>query len=117
MVTPTADGPRVAYVAGTVPVTAELLAMTGDLPATRVLRIASRCVEGQCTHFDGANCRLAQRIVDQLSPVVDGLPPCAIRRTCRWFAQEGRAACERCPQIATVTSQQEPGLATVAMPG
>jgi hypothetical protein len=29
------------------------------------------------------------------------VPACNIRRDCRWFRQEGRAACQRCPQIAT----------------
>ena len=35
------------------------------------------------------------------APVVGALPRCAIRPTCRWFRQEGREACLRCPQVAT----------------
>jgi hypothetical protein len=27
------------------------------------------------------------------------LPACAIRRTCRWYAQRGAAACTVCPLI------------------
>lgn len=111
-----AEGPRVAYVAGTVPVTRDLLGKAGDLPPTRVMRFASRCEASRCAHFDGADCRLAQRIVAQLQPVVDALPPCAIRRSCRWYAQEGAAACVRCPQVVTTTSSDEPMLAAVAQP-
>jgi hypothetical protein len=117
VVTATPEGPRVACVAGRVPVTANLLASTGELPPNRVIRFASRCIESQCMHFDGTDCRLAQRIVKGLDPVVDGLPPCAIRRTCRWFAQEGAAACLRCPQVVTVTTKHEPALVEVALPG
>jgi hypothetical protein len=43
----------------------------------------------------------AQRIVEGLAPVVNALPPCQIRPTCRWFRQEGRNACLRCPQVVT----------------
>lgn len=112
----TPDGPRVAYVAGTVPATPDLLAEAGELPPTRVMRFASRCEEHRCVHFDGADCRLAQRIVHQLEPVVDALPPCAIRRDCRWYVQEGRAACLRCPQVITKTSSAEPTLTAAALP-
>lgn len=56
--------------------------------------------------FDGKNCNLATRIVQILPAVVDALPACLIRPTCRWYQQEGRAACMRCPQV--VTENYEP---------
>jgi hypothetical protein len=31
----------------------------------------------------------------------DELTPCAIRPRCRWWQQEGKAACSRCPQVVT----------------
>ena len=37
----------------------------------------------------------------RFDPVVRALPRCAIRPTCRWFRQEGPAACFRCPQVVT----------------
>ena len=37
-----------------------------------------------------------------------------IRRTCRWFAQEGRAACLRCPQILTTNIEADEELMEVA---
>jgi hypothetical protein len=36
-----------------------------------------------------------------LDPVVSGLPDCAIRPTCRWFREHGKAICLRCPQVVT----------------
>ena len=94
------DGARLAYVAGRLPA-AEVEGASGAVPPTLVMRFAGRCMESGCQHFDGAECRLAGRIVEGLDPVTDALPPCAIRRTCRWHAQEGAAACHRCPQIVT----------------
>jgi hypothetical protein len=37
---------------------------------------------------------------------VESLPPCKIRHECRWFLQEGRPACRRCPQV--ITEVREP---------
>jgi hypothetical protein len=39
---------------------------------------------------------------------VEALPPCPIRKDCRWFSQEGGAACLRCPAITTVTYDLSP---------
>jgi hypothetical protein len=41
------------------------------------------------------------RIVNILPAVVDALPVCLIRSTCRWYEQEGHSACVRCPQVVT----------------
>jgi hypothetical protein len=72
-----------------------------NVRATEVLRFAAPCAETRCAHFDGENCLLAKRIVAHLPESTDRLRPCAIRPTCRWWHQEGRAACERCPQVIT----------------
>jgi hypothetical protein len=103
IVTGPEDAPNVAWLERALPVTEELLAKTAGIEPQRVFRIAVACQESRCVHFDGANCKLAQRIVDLLPPVATAIPPCPIRPTCRWFAQEGRAACLRCPQVATHT--------------
>ncbi len=94
------DG-RIRYLETPVPLSPELLSLTGPLPATEVYRIAAKCEEKACRHFDGSNCNLATRIVQILPAVVDTLPPCKIRQDCRWFQQEGSAACVRCPQVIT----------------
>jgi hypothetical protein len=99
------EGPRpvVEYLNARVPATPEILAMAAPLKPTEVFRLAATCAEHKCPHFDGADCRLATRVAKMLPPVVDSLPPCAIRKECRWFAQEGAAACMRCPEITTIS--------------
>jgi hypothetical protein len=95
------DGLRVGYLPKTVPSTPELLAAASPAKPTEVFRAAAPCMERGCKHFDGAKCQLAVRITTMLDPVVSDLPRCAIRPVCRWFRQEGREACLRCPQVAT----------------
>jgi hypothetical protein len=98
--TPGADG-RVGYLTEAQPATPEILAASGPVRPTEVMRIAAPCMGGGCVHFKGSNCQLAARVAAMLDPVVSGLPRCAIRPSCRWFRQEGRAACFRCPQVVT----------------
>jgi len=97
----TAEEPRLAYLTEPHPVTDELLALSGPVTPTEVFRFAAPCAENACQHFDGSTCRLAARTARLLPPVVEVLPPCRLRPTCRWWRQEGRAACVRCPQIVT----------------
>jgi hypothetical protein len=99
------DGPThmLAYLDHRLPATPEVLAMAAPLKPTEVFRLAATCAESRCPHFDGADCRLATRVVQMMLPVVDTLPPCSIRKDCRWFSQEGGAACKRCPEITTVS--------------
>jgi hypothetical protein len=112
------DGPApvVQYLNQHLPATAEVLAMSAPLKPTEVFRLAATCAEHRCPHFDGADCQLATRIVQILPAVVDALPPCIIRQECRWYSQEGGAACRRCPEVTTVsydlstTAQEVSGL-------
>jgi hypothetical protein len=92
---------RVGYLRTTVPATPEALSSAAPAKPTEVFRAAVTCAGRGCSHFDGANCRLAARVATMLQPVVSTLPKCAIRSQCRWFRQEGRPACVRCPQVAT----------------
>jgi hypothetical protein len=85
------------------PATEDVLAAAGPLKPTEVFRLSATCAEQACPHFDGADCRLATRVAQMLPPVVERLPPCIIRKDCRWYSQEGGAACLRCPEITTVT--------------
>jgi hypothetical protein len=100
----TPEQPRLAYLAEPRPVTEELLALSVPVLPTAIFRFGASCVGHACRHFDGADCRLATRIVQLLPPVVDGLPACHLRPHCRWWQQEGKAACLRCPQVVTDAS-------------
>jgi hypothetical protein len=110
------DGEKaaLAYLDEPVAPTPEMLALAEPLPVSHVFRLSARCEESKCTHFDGARCQLAVRIAKMLPEVVDSLPACSIRPECRWFRQEGRAACLRCPQIITGTYEADDVLQQVA---
>ncbi len=93
--------PRVAYLKKPLPITDELIAKASPITPAEIFRTAATCATKGCQHFDGQDCRLAMRIVEKLLPVAEALPPCSIRRDCRWWQQEGKAACMRCPQVIT----------------
>jgi hypothetical protein len=101
----TTEAPEVAYLNESLPVSDDVLTLAGDVPPTEVFRFAARCDERKCAHFDGTDCKLATRIVNILPAVVNALPACLIRATCRWYQQEGRAACLRCPQVVTLNCE------------
>ena len=69
----------------------------------RRFRFASACAEGNCTQWTGEACGLigairerAERLGWDAEPVV---PRCAIRATCRWWEQDGAAACAVCSRV------------------
>jgi hypothetical protein len=94
--------------------TPETLELAAPLAVSEVFRLSARCEQSKCMHFDGARCQLAVRIAKLLPEVVDHLPACNIRAECRWFRQEGRAACLRCPQIVTGSHEANELLQQVA---
>jgi hypothetical protein len=95
--------PTIVYLSELLPATEDVLALSAPLKPTEVYRLAATCAEHRCPHFDGADCRLATRIVQILPAVVGALPPCTIRKDCRWYSQEGGGACRRCPEVTTVS--------------
>jgi hypothetical protein len=94
----TPEQPELIHLRETKQISPELLALESPVKPTEIFRIAANCSE-LCTHFDGDKCRLSQRIVEGLPQVSESLPPCPIRANCRWWSQEGKAACLRCLQI------------------
>ncbi len=106
--------PMLLYLNEDVPATPDILRMATPLKPTEVFRLLATCAEHECPHFDGADCRLATRVVQILPAVVDALPPCIIRKQCRWYSQEGGAACKRCPAITTVSYDLSPELREVS---
>jgi hypothetical protein len=101
VVTGPVEARRVGYLTEPRPVTDEILALAAPVAPAQVFRIAAPCMGDGCKHFAGGECGLVKRIVASFDPVISGLPPCRIRPACRWFRQEGRAACLRCPQVVT----------------
>lgn len=113
----TLEAPRVGYLEAPQPVSDELLALAAPAKPAEVFRIAAPCAEHACQHFDGERCRLAQRIVRVVPAVVELLPACRLRPGCRWWQQEGKAACLRCPQIVTEEPRPSEQLRQAADPG
>ena len=107
---------EVAYVAAPVSFTAELRALTEPVDAAEVLRLAGPCVEERCAHHIDNRCTLGDRVVAELPPVVQRVPRCSIRRRCRWYAEQGVAACLRCPGIVTSTRSDDDRLRVTAAP-
>jgi hypothetical protein len=95
----TPEAPHLVHLDRVKPIPPELLTLDAPVKPSEIFRIAATCIENGCKHFDGTNCRLTTRIVEGLPTVTDRLPACAIRSTCRWWHQEGAAACMRCQQV------------------
>lgn len=101
LVNGTVEKPRVTYLKSPQLVTEELIALSEPVTPTEVFRIAAPCAAKGCQHFDGVNCGLASKIVEHFPIVEEVSPTCSIRQDCRWYQQEGKAACLRCPQVIT----------------
>jgi hypothetical protein len=110
------EAPRLDYLNEVVEATPEVLEAAAPAAVSQVFRLAARCEETKCSHFDGTHCQLAVRIARLLPEADEKLPACVIRPECRWFRQEGRAACLRCPQILTGNSEADARLQEVAGP-
>ena len=77
---------RIAYLEQAIPYDEKVAALSGAVDPGKVMRIAARCEETRCAHFDGSRCSLVSRIRDLLPEAAVKAPPCAIRSACRWFA-------------------------------
>ena len=97
----TDEAPRVEYLKQLVCVTDDSPELRALVEPTEIFRFAATCSANACQHFDGSFCRLVSKTVIFLAEVVQELPRCQIRSNCRWWQQEGKAACRRCPQVVT----------------
>lgn len=97
------DAPATAYLKSAEPVSEELMALTAGVEPAEVFRIAAPCACSGCDHYDDADaqCRLVEKTVRWVPLVTESLPVCSIRADCRWWQQEGKEACFRCPQVVT----------------
>ena len=102
----TAPG-KVAYMNPGVPATQALIdgfAREG-IPIENRLRFSGPCMQHRCVQWAGeaatGRCGLVDRALTALAITQgpDTLPHCAIRATCRWYAQHKRHACAACPEV------------------
>ena len=106
------DG-RVHYVSPALPIDEDFRAKVGcDGRAEARFRFSGGCVEGACAQWTGSGCGVIDGLLDEVDaldePLDTKLRHCEIRRTCRWFAQRGPAACHVCPLVVTDTRELEP---------
>ena len=103
VMTGTADKPQMAYLDKPQSVTEQLLELAKPVSPTEVFRFSAPCACSGCGHYatEESKCRLAEKVVRWTPTVTEQLPVCAIRADCRWWKQEGRPACLRCPQMVT----------------
>ncbi len=76
-------------------------AKKGRSPESR-FRFAGKCIKGGCAQWDNGNsaCGLSNKLINAVTPqtLEATLQHCAIRAKCRWFAQNGAAACGVCSE-------------------
>lgn len=102
------DEEHLAYVSPAIQVTREFVEREGGRgrPEAR-FRFSSTCQEGACPQWTGTRCGVADLAVNEAARVgmalPTSLPACSIRRTCRWYSQDGRKACTICPLIVSDT--------------
>jgi len=112
----TPSTPEVNYLRRLLPVNQELLALAAPVEPTEVFRFAAPCAETACQHFDSGGCTLATKIARLIDGGDHGVPACHIRPRCRWWNQEGAAACRRCPLIVTESHAPSDALRYAADP-
>ena len=94
------DG-RVAYLTPEVRIDPDFVARAalGRAPERR-FRFAQPCATADCGHWTGSRCGLVEHAMAETPATVPtALPRCSIRRECRWFAEQGRRACQVCPRV------------------
>ncbi|MFT3703818.1 MAG: hypothetical protein QM802_15750 [Agriterribacter sp.] len=68
----------------------------------RRFRFSNKCVQSGCKQWTGKECGVIKAVLALDSiPLKKGLPSCSIRKTCRWYFQEGSIACNGCRYVVT----------------
>ncbi|WP_375444061.1 hypothetical protein [uncultured Fibrella sp.] len=93
---------------GGISLLAEPIAVTPDFveaataagPAEERFRFVNKCVEKGCAKWGAGGCSVVAGALKRIQAAQEAiLPSCGIRPSCRWFMQEGAAACHVCPQV------------------
>lgn len=74
-------------------------------------RFTNRCTKHGCGQWTNGQCGVINRLAEANAHLDNEagiqLKPCAIRQSCRWYAQEGSKACQICPFVITEEIGQE----------
>ena len=67
-------------------------------------RFVDKCIKSGCAQWTGSSCGVMNELAAS-NPSIradeDDLPVCFIRRTCRWYSQDGGKACKICLFVVT----------------
>ncbi|HVW12988.1 MAG TPA: hypothetical protein VHB54_04150 [Mucilaginibacter sp.] len=89
-------------------VLAQKIQADGD--AEKKFRFAGKCAKCGCAQWTGTSCGVMDELAmaNHLLEVIEqNLPECVIRKTCRWYSQEGAKACMICPYVVTQSERPE----------
>ena len=77
--------------------------------AEQQFRFTNKFVESGCKQWTGQRCGVADNLIQasQSLKLETTLPKCGIRGQCRWYHQNGAAACKICPLVITEVSEEE----------
>jgi hypothetical protein len=98
---------RIANLPKPLPIDAEFIDAAKERgPPEQRFRFTAPCQQGRCVHWTGQECGLIGQLHRSaleagLALADRSLPRCAIRPRCRWWIQDGPAACAICPLIVT----------------
>lgn len=103
-------GGRTAYLPQVTRVDRDLLdGFAAGGPLGDTYRFASPCMTSGCVYWTQDRCHVPDVVRRDLGvadvPAGADLPNCSIRPACRWWQQDGAAACAICPLVVT---QREP---------
>lgn len=70
-------------------------------PPEQRFRFVNKCVKSGCKQWDGQACGVIKNVLEKVEEQYwkSELPGCNVRSSCRWFAQEGKSACQVCPLV------------------
>jgi len=97
------DKKDLQYLEETEPITVVMIDELKLSSTSTSLRAAMPCATKGCINWDGSRCSVPDQMNYLLKEKIKPNPilSCAIRTSCRWYAQEGIAACSICPLVVT----------------
>lgn len=93
---------RLEFVAEEIQVPASLPLAADPESLLRRARFVGSCRAGECGHWTGVSCRLGHAIARVDIPSSIHISRCSIRSSCRWYKENGSAACRPCQHVRYV---------------
>lgn len=93
-------GGRLVYTPGLPELDAAMAARFEANGGSAGFRFSEPCLEDGCGNWGAGGCEVARAAARHAASAEPGhLPQCGLRHSCRWYHQEGLAACRVCPFV------------------